>query len=242
MAALVKGIELEDLPNMVRYLKTQIEKLGVKIELGKEVDISMIERNEPDVVILATGGIPTVPEISGINKRNMISSPDLHRKLKFYLRFLGPRILGWLTKFWMPVGKRVVVIGSGIHGCEVAELLVKRGRKVTIVDKAEALGEGMIDFRLGLLLDWFHKKGVTMITGVKNMEITDKGLIIITKEGDKQTIEAESVVATSPLKPNTGLLKSLEGKVPEVYVIGDCREPRLIVDAIADGWRITRNI
>lgn len=242
LAALVKGLEIEDLPGMVRYLKIQIGKLGVKTKLGKEVDASVIEEIKPDVVILATGGIPTVPEITGINKRNVISSPALHRKLKFYLRFLGPGTLRWLTKFWMPIGKRVVIIGGGLHGCELAEFLVKRGRKVTIVDTAEALGEGMLDFRLGLLLDWFNKRGVTTITQVKDMEITDKGLIVTTKEGGRQTIEADSIAPATPLASNTGLLKSLEGKAPEIYAIGDCREPRMIVDAIADGWRIANKI
>ena len=95
------------------------------------------------MVILATGGIPTVPEIPGINRRNVVSSSDLHRRLKIYLRFLGPRVLRWLTRFWMPIGKKVVIIGGAIQGCELAEFLVKRGRKVTIVDTAETLGDGI---------------------------------------------------------------------------------------------------
>lgn len=64
----------------------------------------------------------------------------------------------------------------------------------------------------------------------------------VTKEGTKQNIEADTVITTSPLKANTSLSKALEGKVPEVYTIGDCKEPRMIVDAIADGWYIARNI
>ena len=242
LAALIKGTELEDLPALARYLKTQIKKLGVKIELGKEVDASVIEQVKPDVVIVATGGTLTVPEMTGINKRNVVTTPALHRQVKPFLRFLGPSILRWLTKFWLPIGKRVVIIGGGLHGCETAEFLVKRGRKVTIVEKAEAIGEEMIDLRLGLILEWFDKKGVTLITGVKSMEITDKGLAITTKEGKKQTIEADSIVPTSRLAPNTGLLKSLKGKAPEVYAIGDCKEPHLIVDAIADGWKIGNKI
>jgi 2,4-dienoyl-CoA reductase (NADPH2) len=242
LAALIKGIELEDLPALVRYLKIQIDKLGVKTELGKEFDISIIEQVKPDVVIVATGGTLTVPKIAGINNKNVITIPTLHRMVKPYLRFFGPRTLGWLTKFWLPMGKRVVVIGGGLHGCEVAEFLVKRGRKVTIVQKTEAIGEEMIDLRLGLVLDWFNRKGVTLITGVKSMEIIDKGLVITTKDGKKQTIKADSIVPTSRLAPNTGLLKSLKGKVPEVYAIGDCKEPHLIVDAIADGWKIANKI
>jgi 2,4-dienoyl-CoA reductase (NADPH2) len=242
LAALIKGIELENLPDMVRYLKTQINKLGVKTKLGKEVNSSLIEQMKPDAVFVATGGILAYPDIKGINNRRVITIPTLHRMVKPYLRIFGPRVLGWLTKFWLPIGKRVIVIGGGLHGCETAEFLVKRGRQVTIVEQSEAIGEGVLDFRLGLLLDWFHKKGVTMITGVKDMEITDKGLAITTKEGKKQTLEANSIIPTAPLKPNDELAKSLEGKVPEIYTIGDCGEPRMIVNAIADGYHTARTI
>jgi 2,4-dienoyl-CoA reductase (NADPH2) len=242
LAALIKGLEIEDLPALVRYLKIQVDKLGVKTELGKEVNSSLIEQMKPDVVFVATGGILTSPDIKGINNRRVITIPTLHRMVKPYLRFFGPRALGWLTKFWLPIGKRVVVIGGGLHGCETAEFLVKRGRKVTIVEQSEVLGEGVLDFRLGLLLDWFNKKGVTMITGVKDMEITDEGLAITTKDGKKQTLKANSIIPTAPLKPNDELSKSLEGKVPEIYVIGDCSEPRMIVNAIADGYHTARTI
>jgi 2,4-dienoyl-CoA reductase (NADPH2) len=242
LAAFVKGLEIEDLPAMVRYFKTQINKLGVKIELGKEADSTIIERTKPDVVIVATGGNLTVPKITGIDKEKVITTPALHRKVKPYLKVLGPRTLGWLTKLWVPMGKRVVVIGGELHGCEVAEFLVRRKRKVTIVEEGEVLGKGVIDFRLGLLMDWFNRKGVTIMTGVKSMEITDKGIVITTKAGKERTIEADSIVHTSPLTPNISLFESLKGKVPEVYAIGDCKEPRLIVDAIAEGWQIARQI
>jgi pyruvate/2-oxoglutarate dehydrogenase complex dihydrolipoamide dehydrogenase (E3) component len=155
---------------------------------------------------------------------------------------VGPKVLELPTKFWIPFGKRVVVIGGGLHGCEVAEFLVKRGRKVTIVEKSNVVGKDVIDFRLGLLMDWFAKKGVTIITGAKSMKITDKGVVITTKKGERQTIEADTIVPTAPLAPNKALFKGLKGKVPKVYAIGDCKEPRLIVDAIADGWHIGNKI
>ena len=242
LAALVKGLEIEDLPAIVRYLKRQITRLGVKTRLGKEVTPSVIEEIKPDVVIVATGGIPAVPEIPGINRRNVVSNADLHRMLKFFMKFIGPKTLRWLTKLWMPIGKRVVIIGGDIQGCELAEFLVKRGRKVTIVDTADALGEGMISHLKLQLFGWFRKKGVAMMPGVKPVAITDKGLTVLTKEGYKQTIEADSIVPAIPMKPNTELLKSLQGKVPEIYAIGDCSNPRLIVDAIADGWKIANSI
>jgi 2,4-dienoyl-CoA reductase (NADPH2) len=242
LAALIKGIELEDLPNMVRYFKTQLRKLGVKTVLGREVNNALIDEIKPDVVIVATGGALSVPDIEGIDDKKVITTPALHRQVKPFLRIFGPRILGWLTKFWLPIGKNVVVIGSGFQGCEITEFLIKRGRNVAIVDTAETFGEGMLDFRLGLFLDWLDKKGVAPMNGVKSLAITDKGLSVTTREGEERTLKADSILPISPLTPNTELLKSLEGKGIEVYGIGDCQEPRMIVDAVADGWRVANDI
>ncbi len=242
VAAMVKDVELDDLVALVRYLRIQVTKLGVTIRLGKEVNLSVIEEFKPDIVILATGGIHTIPEITGISRRNVVSSSKLHRRLKTYTRFLGPMALDWLTRFWMPIGKRVVVIGGTIQGCELAEFLVKRGRKVTIVDTAEAMGEGMTGDDKGQLFKWLDKKGATMMTEVRYEEITDKGLAVITKDGKRKTLEVDTIILAMPLQPNTDLIKSLDGKVPEVYPIGDCREPHLIADAIADGSRIAYTI
>jgi 2,4-dienoyl-CoA reductase (NADPH2) len=242
MAALVKGLEIEDLPAIIHYFKGQITKLGVNIRLGKEFNSSEIKKIRPDVVIWAAGGMDVIPNMPGISRRNVVSSADLHNTLSVYLRFLGPRVLRWLTRFWMPLGKRVVIIGGAIQSCQLAEFLVKRGRKVTIVDTAEELGEGLIPERKNRLFLWFRKKGVTSMSGVKLGEITDKGLTITTKEGERLTIEADSILPAMPLAPNTELLKSLEGKVPEIYPIGDCKEPGLIPDAIAAGWQVANKI
>ncbi len=242
LAALVKGHEGEYLMEFVRYLKTQIVKLGVDIRLGQECHSSLVKEAKPDAVIVAIGGIPTIPEIPGINRRNVVSVPDLHRMLKFYLRFVSPKLLGWLTKIWMPIGKRVVIIGGGLQGCELAEFLVKRGRKVTIVESAETLGEGVPERKRHPLFRWLNNKGVSMIAGVKYEEITDKGLVILTKEGERQTISANTIVPAVPLKPNTELFQSLEGKIPEIYLIGDCSDPQVIIDAVSGGYHVANSL
>ena len=238
LAALVKGIEIEDFPALVRYFKGQLAKLGVKIRLGEEFNPSLVEQLKPDVVIVGTGGKLSAPAITGINSPNVVTSEDLHRKVKTPLRIFGPRFLRWLTKFWMPVGKRVVIVGGLIYGCETAEFLVKRGRKVTILEASNQLGSGMIERNKVKLLKWMAKKGATVLTEVKYEEITDKGIRIMTKEGERRTIEADTILITTPPVPNTELFNSLKGRIPEVYLIGDAKEPRLILEAIADGLRI----
>jgi 2,4-dienoyl-CoA reductase (NADPH2) len=235
LAALVKGIEIEDYPDLVRYFKTQLHKLGVRIRLGREVNPFLIEKIKPDAVILAMGGKLVVPEVPGINRNNVVTSVELHRRVNMPLRLFGPRILGWITRLWMPIGKRVIIIGGLIHGCEVAEFLVKRGRKVVILETSDQLGTGIIERTRIRLLNWLAKKGATMLTRVRFEEITAKGIRIITKEGESRTIEADTILITTPPVPNTELFKALEGRVPEVYMIGDCKEPHSVLEAIADG-------
>jgi 2,4-dienoyl-CoA reductase (NADPH2) len=142
----------------------------------------------------------------------------------------------------MPIGKRVVIIGGAIHGCELAEFLIKRGREVTIVHDGKTLGEGIPVEDLMRFLPWLERKGIVRFTEAKYEEINDKGLVITTREGERKTLEADTIIATLPFLPNTDALKSLEGKSPEIYTIGSCGEPGLIVNAIADGARIGHKI
>ena len=242
VAATVKGLEIENLPTLLRYLQTQITKLGVKINLGKEVNRAFVEQVKPDVLILATGGLYSVPEIPGIDSGNVVKAAGLNRRLKTYLRFVGPRLLIWATKFWMPIGKRVVIVGGGIHGLQLAAFLVKRGRKVTVVDTDEEMGKGLVDCYKFRLFWWLEQKGVPMLTGVKYEEITDKGLTITTKEGEKKILAADTILPALAMAPDTEFVKSLKGTAPEIYQIGDCGSPALIIDAIGDGSRIGRAI
>jgi 2,4-dienoyl-CoA reductase (NADPH2) len=142
----------------------------------------------------------------------------------------------------MPVGKKVVIIGGAIQGCETAEFLIKRDREVTIVESAGMLGEGMTPIMRDHLLLWLERKGVPTFTGVrKYVEITDKGLTFVTADGATRTIEADTVLTALPFVPDMRLAKNLTGKVSEVYAIGDCKEPLQIADAIAAGIRTARD-
>ncbi len=237
IAAMVKGLDIEKLPALTRYLKRQVVKAGVTVRTGKTFDAALIDEIKPDVVILAAGGVAPELSIPGANRRNVVTSHQLHGMLQFFLTFFGPGGLRWLSRFWMPVGKKVVIVGGMIAGCQLAEFLTKRGRKVTIVDEAENLGEGLIPERKTRLFSWFRKKGVVMLPGVAYNEITDKGLAVATKEGKRMTLEADTIIPVLPFVANADLIKEVDGKAPEVYVIGDCKGAGLIVDAIADGWR-----
>jgi len=202
------------------YLVRQTEKSGVKVSLGREVFPEFIEKEKPDAVIVATGILPLVPKISGIDRSNVISAEDV---------LWGKR----------DTGNKVVVIGGEMVGCETGEMLADRGKKVTVVRRGPKMAVKVGPVQRGRLLTRLREKGVSLITGVqKYEEITDKGLALITSEGKRVTLEADTIVYAVGAKANRGLTERLLGKVPTLYSIGDCVEPRDIMEAIDEGARI----
>jgi 2,4-dienoyl-CoA reductase (NADPH2) len=242
LAAMVKGRDVEDLPSFIRFFEGQIKKLGVSVRLSEEFKPSDVDGIKPDVVVLALGGVPTLPHVSGIEGRNVIKSADLYATLRFFLRFLGPAGLRFLSRIWMPVGKRAVIIGSAMQGCQLGEFLTKRGRRVTIVDTEKEAGKWLYPERKTRLFHWFRKKGVELITGARLEKITPEGLEIIAKDGDNRFLRADAVIPAMPLAPNLAFVNQIKGKVPIVYAVGDCKTPGMIPDAIAAGWEVGNKI
>jgi thioredoxin reductase len=176
-----------------------------------------------------------------------MTSEKLHHILKFFLRFAGPKLLRLGMKLFMPVmlKKDIIVIGGRLHGCQTAEFLVKRGRNVTIVDtcRDEQIGDGLLEtFMKPWLLLWLDEHGVKIIPEVRYEEINNEGLVVTTWDGRKQTLKAGTIITAMPLKPDTELIDRFKKTAKEVYAIGDTRDPNYIVDAIADGSKIAREI
>ncbi|MBW2219981.1 MAG: NAD-binding protein [Deltaproteobacteria bacterium] len=136
-------------------------------------------------------------------------------------------------------------MGGDIKGLQLAEFLIKKGRKVTIVseDPPDLWGEGLPNVNNLKLNTWFQEKGIEIYREARYEEILKDGLVITTKEGDKKTLKADSIMTVFPLMKNEDLYNSLQDKVPEVYAIGACTEPKtLIVDAVKAGNELASSI
>jgi 2,4-dienoyl-CoA reductase (NADPH2) len=243
IAALVKDVEADVLLDLVRWLELQVKESGVKVVLKTEVTPDLVEREKPDVVVLATGGIVKIPEIPGIDGKNVM----ILTKLDNLLYMVGPKLAAWGSKyvpFSMPIGKRVVIMGGEHHACELAEFLAKRGRKVTVVNPGNVWAEGMTKDDQAFLWPWFKEKGVVLIESAKFVEVVKEGLVITTKEGKNMTIEADTVLPSTLLKQNLDMMEKVKGKVKEVYAVGSCTkpEPDLMVDAIYAGSAVAHQI
>ena len=204
---------------LIRYLSGQLKKLDVKVELGKTATAAEVEKFHPDAVIFATGIKPMVPMIPGLSQTHVVQAGDvLDGKVK--------------------AGDKVAVIGGELVGCETAEFLAERGKKVTVTRRGPEMALKVESVLRPFLLQRLLEKGVTLLTGIRYNEVTGKGLVVTDKDNTERTIEADTIVLAAGSIPDQELYREIKGKMPEVYPAGDCVEPRKIRDAIADGYRI----
>ncbi len=90
MSATIKGTTLEDIPSIIKFFKTQLKKLGVKVHLVKEITPDTILKEKPDAVVIAVGAVPGYPDVPGLDSPNVIKSTTLYNMLRFVAYILRP--------------------------------------------------------------------------------------------------------------------------------------------------------
>ncbi len=215
----------------LKYLATQVGKAGVRLEMGKEANPDLIRELKPDVVIIATGATPFIPDIPGAGKEKVSTAWDV------------------LAGNAAQRARNIVVIGGGMVGCEVADFLADRGdnivvgrRAVTIVTRQRDVALDMLPEPRQLLLERLREKEVRFITHATTKEIRDDG-VLLDKDGEEMSISGlDSIILARGAKSVDELSGKIRDEVAEVYVIGDAKKPRKALEAIAEGAQVGRLI
>lgn len=211
-----------DMKHYLEWLIRQVQKNpDIKIKLKVEATSETIKTEKPDVVIIAIGSEPLTLDIPGKNRNNVVWAGDVHMDR-------------------VSVGETAVIVGGGLTGCEAALHLAKKGRKVTVIDML-SWGELAAEIPRGLTT-LLRENGVHFLAEVKLEEITDEGVTVIDKSWRRIEILADTVVLSLGFKPRREAANSFSNIVPEVYIIGDCRKPKDLQQAIHDGFNVAVEI
>jgi len=202
---------------LTRYLVDSVTRSGVDVQVDTEATREEVARWQPDAVIVAVGPTPALPQVPGIERVETVEASDV----------LLSRV---------KVGKRVVVVGGELVGCEVAEYLAERGRFVTVTrrgpEMATSIGPSLRQF----FRERLQKKGVVLMPGVTYLEARPGGLIVRDKDGETRVLEADTIVLATGSVPAPRVADEVRSLGIETHVVGDCLEPRAIVDAIREGY------
>ena len=194
----------------------QTMQCGAEIHLNTEVTPELVERVNPDAVIVASGSTYVHPNIPGITleKVKTVSDVENHR---------------------VPVGEQVVVCGGGIVGLECAVMLGMEGKQVTVIDQIplEKFADGMPVFNHIELNHQLEKYGVSLVGGQRITAFGENGVETVDASGEKRQFTGDTYVLALGVKPDNRLAQQLLSTYAEgVYVVGDCVSTgRVLADA-----------
>ena len=208
-----------------------LEQLGVKVCLNTEVSREFLDSLDIDTVICAVGANPIIPSQFGIPGDNYILGTDLHNE-------------------GVEVGKKVVIMGGGLVGCETGLHLAETGHEVTIIEMAPEIAaettaahRRALKTRMGLNPDMVGGKNVkaglippVLATSTKCREITDKGVVAILPDGTEHLFEADTVVCALGLRPRSALVDELRATKHTFIPIGDCTKTQQVTQAVRAGY------
>jgi 2,4-dienoyl-CoA reductase-like NADH-dependent reductase (Old Yellow Enzyme family)/NADPH-dependent 2,4-dienoyl-CoA reductase/sulfur reductase-like enzyme len=229
---------------LLNWLRRQLEQSKVDVRLKTVATPELIASLKPDKVIVATGAVRDMPPIPGNDQDFVLSGDDLRgmmlgedsaeirRKTSWSTRIatkLGAAtgatanldLVRKATHAWMPLGKRVVIIGGELVGVELAEFLMERGREVTVVGEAPKFGGGLLLVRRMRLLAELREHGVAMHPGASGIRIGKNEVSFTSQSGEEQRIAADHVVVAMGAHGDSTLANALRSQGHDVVEVGD---------------------
>ncbi len=209
----------EEFLDVIRYLSLMIERSGVDVHLSTRVTPQMVANMHPEVVIVATGGIPLTIPFPGLNQTSWLLASDL---------FESVGQVETPTAF---------VIGGGLVGLEVADLLASQDKRVTVVDMLPDVGADMDLLARSVLLGRLRKNKVKIYTSTRVTRFT-RNTVFAQQNNHEIHFAIETVIVAVGVRPNRELIDALGSSSLEMHIVGDAVQPRKALDAIWEGFEV----
>jgi len=207
------------------WYQNELNGLPVEIHTGQAVTAGQLRDMGADVIILAAGSVPIMPKVPGMDEE---------------------KVLGCMDAFAHPekVGQKVVVIGGGLVGCEMALDYAQAGKEVTVVEALPKILSAGIPSPIPngqMIPDLFEYHHVNVLENHRLFAVED-GKVILESDGQKKTLDADSIVIAVGFRPVPSMAQELSGCGAVVYEIGDGQKVSTILHAIWDGYEVGNNI
>jgi 2-enoate reductase len=217
-----------DIKRLLSYYREEIKRVGLEVRTSTTVTLDTLKDEDPDVVILATGGEAIIPDAPGIERDNVVTAIDA--------------IVRWDD---LNIGKRVMVLGAGLVGYEAAWFAAQQGRSVVLVSRRS--DEDVVQLKehgtnLALLIKGVRDAGVIVLGNRELKRVEEKGVVLVKDDGTEEFHNTDSLIISRGYTPRKGLKRDIEAANLrcEVYEVGDCLEVRNFFDAINEGAHVVR--
>lgn len=244
LASMIKGNEIEDVMPLYDYLTTMIAKSGVNVKLKTEVTPALVKKVNPDVIICAVSSPYFIPNVPGIDRKNVMTIPSMTKLSKAPMKMFGPQKLASMAEKFFPVGKKIAIVGAGAEGAQGAEWLRKLGKEIVLIAEGDDVG-GLIPLKYKeRIMPWFEARGVEVVKNAKLESIDKKAVNVTLADGSKRSIGCDTVMIMLPEYHDSTYFDSIKDLAPEAYEIGSTLggENAFLKHAIHDGRAVACRI
>lgn len=206
--------------DIVQFLKAMVINVqrtpNLELRLNTEVTEELIQKEKPDTLIVACGAEPVIPPIQGIEK------PIVHHITDLYKKHIS-------------VGKKLVIIGGGLAGCEEGLDLAWKGHDVSIVEMRDGLAKDAPYIHWRHLLEKLDE-AVHAYCSTKVLSIEENGVRIADEQGTEKLLEADTVLIAAGMRGSLPRFEGWHELAEEVIFVGDCRKASKIQEAMRTGY------
>ena len=207
----------EEMVTLTTDLSNNLQALNVNIMLEQKVNEQFIKDTAPDMVILATGAKPFIPDVQGIEDPRVVMAWDV-------------------LQGKADVGNDVVILGGNAVGLETALYLADKGNKnIIVVEMMKKVGRDIGSSTRWTVMGELKRLGVKIISSARVVAISEKGVEIEKGEG-REHLPVDSLIVAAGVEPENSLLDTIKEQVSDVHVIGDAKEPRDALEAVKEGF------
>lgn len=204
----------------LKWIQRQLNKHHVNILLNTKADKEFVKNINPDSIIVTTGSTTSIPPVKGYNKTIVKTATSV--------------LVDDST-----IKDEVIIIGSGLVGCETAMYLHNKGKKVTLVDRLPQIGQEISLIMRFAILGEIHHSKIQCIPNAQLSEVTDTGIIYEDAKGDEHVLHADHVLFATGLKADNQLYNELLKEHADVYAVGDCVRARKFIDANREAYAVS---
>lgn len=254
-----------DNERFLNWLIAEVKRLDIDIRTGVEATANLISSEHADSVIVSTGATISTPAFAGVEHASILTGALMRQivagsidqsqahRLPSWLRklinssmptvqpLLSPKLLRTASRYWMPLGKTVVIIGADLAAIELAEFIASRGRRVHLLETAKKIAPEVGKKRRQEHMDRLDKLKITINTAINIVRIDPKA-VVIEAFAHQHSIAADSIIVAGHALADTALADELTAAGLAVQAIGDCTGLGLIAKATHSAAEAVNNI
>ncbi|MCD4742380.1 MAG: FAD-dependent oxidoreductase, partial [Desulfobacteraceae bacterium] len=213
-----------ELNDILKFFSNELKRLNVEIEFNTELSKEVIDKTNPDKVVLATGSMPDMPIVKGLfqSEMELLTCVDVLEE----------------NEGTADTKDNIIILGGGMAALLTADYLAEKGKNVVVLNRKSSFATEMSSNDRYYLRESLKENSVKLFKNVSITKFSNKG-VVFKANNEKQSLDNfDTVVIAEKMSPIRETVKLLKNSKCKFYFIGDAKIPRHLMYCISEAQEI----